>query len=126
MSLVEHAREMRHAPTGSEARLWSWLRDRRFSAYKFRRQHPIGRYILDFYCAELKLAIEGDGRQHEEVWRVDYEQARTQMLNRLGIEVLRIPNEMLRDQSEIVAERIKYAIEQRRQTLTRPSATLSR
>jgi len=49
---------MRKAPTRSEDRVWSWLRDRRFGGYKFRRQHPVGDYIVDFYCSELKLAIE--------------------------------------------------------------------
>jgi very-short-patch-repair endonuclease len=69
--LRQRAKEMRRAPTRSENRLWSWLRDRRFDGYKFRRQYPIGRYVLDFYCAELKLAIEVDGRHHEEPWMSD-------------------------------------------------------
>ena len=58
MTMLDHARRMRRAPTRSEDRLWSWLRDRRFSGQKFRRQVPIGRYILDFYCPRLKLVIE--------------------------------------------------------------------
>src|SRR5437762_1828340 len=106
---VDHAREMRKAPTRYEARLWTWLRNRRFGAYKFRRQHPVGPYILDFYCHELRLAIEVDGMQHEEIWRADYERARTQFLNALDIEVLRIQNELLRQQAEIVAAQIEYA-----------------
>ncbi|HEV7768629.1 MAG TPA: endonuclease domain-containing protein [Thermoanaerobaculia bacterium] len=60
-----HARDMRHEPTSAEARVWEWLRDRRINDRKFRRQVPIGPYILDFYCAELKLAVELDGAQHD-------------------------------------------------------------
>ncbi|HEV8659207.1 MAG TPA: DUF559 domain-containing protein, partial [Thermoanaerobaculia bacterium] len=55
---------MRKAPNRGEARLWSWLRNRRFGDYKFRRQHPIGNYVVDFYCRELKLVIELDGAKH--------------------------------------------------------------
>jgi very-short-patch-repair endonuclease len=106
----EHARDMRKAPTPYERRLWSWLRDRRFGKYKFRRQHPIGPYILDFFCVELKLVIEMDGKQHEEVWMADYENARTTFLNRRGIQVLRIANELLREDAPIVAQQIRYAI----------------
>jgi very-short-patch-repair endonuclease len=119
----EHARDMRKSPTPYERRLWTWLRDHRFGEYKFRRQHPLGQYILDFYCVELKLAIEVDGKQHEEVWMADYEDARTRFLNRRGIEVLRIPNHLLAQNAPIVEEQIRYAIAT---ALTRPSATLSR
>src|SRR5216683_5986126 len=58
------ARGMRRTPTRSEGRVWVWLRDRRFEGYKFRRQHSIGGYVLDFYCAALRLAIEVDGEHH--------------------------------------------------------------
>ncbi|MEK6375086.1 MAG: endonuclease domain-containing protein [Acidobacteriota bacterium] len=119
----EHAREMRKAPTAYEQRLWSWLRDRRFGECKFRRQHPLGPYILDFYCVELKLAIEVDGKQHDGVWTIDYEDVRTKYLSRRGIDMLRIPNELLTADAPMVAEQIRYAIAT---ALTRPSATLSR
>jgi very-short-patch-repair endonuclease len=66
---------MRHEPTQPERKLWRWLRNRRFGDYKFRRQHPIGRYVLDFYCHELKLAIELDGLPHE--FRSDCDERRT-------------------------------------------------
>jgi len=120
---TKHARDMRKAPTLYEQRLWSWLRGRRFGDYKFRRQHPMGPYILDFYCVELKLAIEVDGKQHAGLGMIKYDNARTKYLSRRGIEVLRIPNELLTHDAPIVAEQIKYAIAT---ALTRPSATLSR
>src|SRR6266568_4785357 len=58
------ARNLRKRDTWTEKLLWSWLRDRRFSAYKFRRQHAFGPYILDFFCVEAFLNIELDGLQH--------------------------------------------------------------
>jgi very-short-patch-repair endonuclease len=109
-----HAREMRRAPTRSENRLWSWLRDRRFDGYKFKRQFPIGRYVLDFYCAELKLAIEVDGQQHSANWMVDYEYERTNALRERGIEVLRIPNELLIRDGKMTEQLIRWAIERSR------------
>jgi len=51
----DRARQLRHAPTVSEQRLWNWLRNRTFAGFKFRREEPIGPYVADFYCARLKL-----------------------------------------------------------------------
>ncbi len=61
---VRGARSLRNRQTDAEQRLWTRLRDRRLLGFKFRRQHPIGRYIADFRCAEAKLVIELDGGQH--------------------------------------------------------------
>src|SRR5881227_251445 len=107
------ARGMRRQPTRAEGRMWRWLRGRRFSRWKFRRQHPIGRYIVDFYSAELKLAIELDGRHHAAEWMIDYQSARTETLRTLGIEVIRIPNELLIRDPESVGEFIKATIDRR-------------
>ncbi len=60
------ARRMREAPTPAERKLWLLLRSRRFAGYKFRRQAPLGPYILDFICFERRLIIEADGSQHVE------------------------------------------------------------
>ena|SRR5271167_326334 len=60
----QRARQLREFSTDAERRMWSALRDRRLSRYKFRRQHPIGRYIVDFACTEYRLVIELDGSQH--------------------------------------------------------------
>lgn len=62
----DRARQLRKTLTLSEHRLWGWLRNRTFRGYKFRRQVAVGHYVLDFYCAALKLAIEVDGAQHSE------------------------------------------------------------
>ena len=64
--ILEYARDLRSNHTDAEQLLWGLLRSRRFAGKKFRRQHPIGRYILDFYCHESKLAVELDGGQHND------------------------------------------------------------
>jgi very-short-patch-repair endonuclease len=109
--LKRHARAMRNTPTRAEDRLWSWLRDRRCSGIKFRRQTPIGPYIVDFYCAELKFAIELDGTQHRASRMSDYDGERTVYLQKREIRVLRIPNELLIRDSILVGEQISAAIE---------------
>ena len=63
-SLTKRARKLRQNMTDAEGKLWTQLRDRRFENLKFRRQQPIGRYIVDFMCIEKKLIIEVDGGQH--------------------------------------------------------------
>ncbi|MDD1531098.1 endonuclease domain-containing protein [Bradyrhizobium sp. WBOS7] len=65
-NLRQFAKNMRHAPTDAEAAMWRLLRDRRMSAYKFRRQVPFGNYILDFVCFDKRLVIEVDGSPHAE------------------------------------------------------------
>jgi Uncharacterized protein conserved in bacteria len=107
------ARGMRREPTRAEGRIWSWMRARRFREWKFRRQHPIGRYIVDFYCAELRLVIELDGRQHAAEWMIDHQSKRTEALRSRGIQVIRIPNELLIRDPESVSEFVKAAIERR-------------
>ena len=102
---------MRREPTRSEDRLWNWLRDRRFTGFKFRRQHVIDRYIVDFYCAELKLVIEVDGKHHETAWMNEYDSERLNALRQLGIEVMRIPNELLIRDSQTAAQCIRTAVD---------------
>ena len=71
-----HAK-LRHPQTPAEATLWQHLRNRNLG-YKFRRQHPIDRFIIDFYCAEAKLCIEIDGSSHFETEQEEYDKARTE------------------------------------------------
>jgi very-short-patch-repair endonuclease len=87
--LRDRAREMRANPTPAECRLWSMLRDRRMPAVKFRRQHVIARYIVDFACLERWLIIEADGGQHANS-RSDRQ--RDAYLARLGFRILRFWN----------------------------------
>ena len=82
---------LRQNATKGEAILWRCLRDRRMGV-KFRRQCPVGDYILDFYCHSLKLCIELDGGVHGEYGVVAHDMVRTKYLNHLGITVLRFSN----------------------------------
>lgn len=102
------AREMRGRMTDAEALLWMLLRNRRIAGAKFRRQHPAGRYILDYYCVEQKLAIELDGGQHGEA--ADYDQHRDNWLHSHGIRVLRFWNNQMLAETEAVMEVIYRAV----------------
>ena len=89
--LTALARQNRHNPTPAESLLWNEvLRGKQFEQHKFLRQKPIGDYIVDFYCAELRLVIEIDGDSHAE--QVDYDDRRTRFLNSLGLRVWRYSN----------------------------------
>jgi very-short-patch-repair endonuclease len=99
-----YAREMRQTMPDAETLLWYLLRNRRLANAKFRRQHPLGRYILDFYCDEHKLAIELDGGQHVE--QVDYDIQRDAYLQSQGIHVLRFWNNQMLQETEAVLEQI--------------------
>ena len=90
-NLTALARENRKNPTPAEALIWQKvLRSKQLDLYKFHRQKPIGPYIVDFYCAELRLVIEIDGDSHAE--QAGYDADRTAYLNNLGLRVLRYAN----------------------------------
>lgn len=100
------ARALRKAPTPAEARLWEALRNRKLGGFKFRRQHPIGRAIADFYCAEVRLVVEVDGGVHN-VQR-EYDEARTEMLQSRGYTVIRFTNrEVLENLDAVTAKILK-------------------
>jgi adenine-specific DNA-methyltransferase len=102
------AKEMRKKMPDAEILLWKLLRNRSIAGAKFRRQHPVGRYILDFYCDEQKLAIELDGSQH--VDQSDYDQRRDAYLDTLDIRVLRFWNNQMLQETEAVLEVIYLAL----------------
>jgi very-short-patch-repair endonuclease len=84
---------MRQSPTSAEARTWALLRGRRMLGLKFRRQHVIGGFIVDFYCAELRLILELDGPAHDDWVRAAYDSVRTQHLESRGYRVFHLRNE---------------------------------
>jgi len=101
---------MRRMPTHAESILWQQLRAGWMDGYRFRRQHAIGRFIVDLYCAERKLAIELDGAHHDEAEQHVRDEARTAALDRAGIRVLRFRNEdVLKNLGEVV-KRIAEAL----------------
>lgn len=90
--MSERARRLRRDQTDLERKLWYALRNRRFDGFKFRRQQPIGPYIVDFVCFDRKLIIELDGSQHGAEKNAAYDARRTEHLKRLGYRVLRFWN----------------------------------
>lgn len=110
-TITHHARTLRRSQTREEQRLWYMLRDRRFAHYKFRRQHPVGRYILDFACCSVRLAIELDGGQH--ACQVEYDRHREAWLRAQGWRVIRFWNNQLWEDEEAVMEAILGALEMR-------------
>jgi very-short-patch-repair endonuclease len=90
MLLRSRARDLRGRDTRAEARLWNSLRDRRLEGWKWRRQVPIGPYIVDFLCLETNLVVELDGGQHAE--QVAYDARRTAYLEKQQLRVLRFWN----------------------------------
>jgi very-short-patch-repair endonuclease len=89
--LEASALKLRREMTPAEVRLWNALKDRKLGGLKFRAQHPVGRFILDFYCPSQRLVVELDGGVHEK--QLEYDQARTEFLNAYGYRVVRFPNE---------------------------------
>jgi len=109
---MSRARYLRKNATDYERILWSHLRNRNFGEYKFRRQHPIDRYILDFYCPAAKLAIELDGSGHDSRVRALHDQARDRFLAAQGITVIRFWNHEVQEELDGVLEAIWLGLEQ--------------
>jgi very-short-patch-repair endonuclease len=103
-SVRRRAKELRRQATPAEKVLWEQLRNRRLNGIKFRRQHPIGSYIVDFYCPAHHLAVEIDGEIHS--FQVEADLIRTQALEDLGIKVIRFWNYEVEQNLNAVLETI--------------------
>ena len=88
--------QLRRNLSPPEATLWNELRARRLAGFKFRRQHPLGPYVADFYCHEARLVVEIDGSMHAE--RVEHDRRRDAWMSEQGLTVLRMPAWYVRDQ----------------------------
>jgi very-short-patch-repair endonuclease len=104
----QHTRQLRRGTTETERRLWQHLRGRQMGGFKFRRQHPLGCYVLDFVCLEAGLVVEVDGGQH--VDRADSDSARTRWLEQRGFQVLRFWNHEVWQHIEEVKAVIERAL----------------
>jgi very-short-patch-repair endonuclease len=102
--LVAGAKELRHRLTAAEQVLWSALRGRGIGGLRFRRQHPVGPFVLDFFCPAAKLVIEVDGPIHEQ--QREQDQARTEHLEAYGYRVLRFTNQEVMTNLEAVVAQI--------------------
>jgi len=108
--IIRRARELRNSMTDSEKRLWYLIRNRQIDGYKFRRQHPVNQFIVDFYCVELKLSIEIDGSIHLNPEQNERDEQRTKIINSLGIIELRFSNEEVNNNSTFVIQSLRTSI----------------
>ena len=108
--IFKFAEQLRGNMTGEEKRLWKFLRLKP-KEFKFRRQHPLGQYILDFYCHRAKLAIEVDGKYHELPKQKAQDERRTNEINQQGINLIRFTNEEVNYQFEKVINVINDYLE---------------
>ena len=106
----ETARRLRKNATLEEKVLWSRLKNNKVLGVKFRQQHPVRFYIVDFYCHELKLAIEVDGEIHFDIENSEYDKRRTAELENLGITVLRFSNHEVLFNLDLTLEKIQLII----------------
>jgi len=105
----EKRRLLRQNQTYCEKLLWMYLRNRQLQGYKFRRQYSIGPFVIDFYCPELKFAIEVDGGIHEIGQQREYDFERQKYLEKFNIIFLRITNkEVLEDIKSVVSKIEKF------------------
>lgn len=106
------ARQLRKNPTRSEAMMWEELRRRKFLGLKFRRQHPIAGFILDFYCSSLKLGIEIDGQVHLGPIAQKYDNTRSQAIKEQNIILIRIKARAVENNVNGIIQKLKIIIKQ--------------
>ncbi len=100
-------KDLRNNLTPAEAKFWNMIKNRKLEGRKFRRQHSVGNYILDFYCPSEKLGIELDGQGHYELTKFDYDNRRDLYLQNSGIKVIRFENRIVFESPEWLLEAIK-------------------
>ena len=111
--IFRNARALRKKMTPSEKIIWNdLLKSKKMLGFKFRRQHAFNRYILDFYCHELKLSIEVDGEIHNDKNQMEYDECRTNQLKEFGITEIRFKNTQVMNDIEKVEQEIINVITQ--------------
>ncbi len=110
-SLKIRRQELRSTMTPAEIRLWQAIKQRQFNGLKFRRQHSVGPYIVDFYCPSAKLVIELDGAVHDSESAWQYDKHRTALITSFGLRVLRFENRAVMENLDGVLNLIREYIE---------------
>ncbi len=108
---LETARLLRNRMTYSESLLWEKLKSKQLLGLRFRRQHPIDIFIVDFYCHQIKLAIEIDGEIHLD--QVEYDDGREADMEKFNIKIIRFTNDEVNNNIEEVIQKIESAIKER-------------
>lgn len=104
-SVLQNAEKNRLNNTPAEAALWEAIRLKKLDGFRFRNQHAIGAYIVDFYCHEAKLAVEVDGEYHLDPNQKEYDEERTKLIESSGVKILRFTNhEVLNDLEEVLVK----------------------
>ncbi|MEL7188351.1 MAG: endonuclease domain-containing protein [Pseudomonadota bacterium] len=116
---VKLARKLRSEMSLPEVKLWQALRSRP-GQHKFRRQHPAGPFVLDFYCAKAKLDIEVDGTAHDSSAATSRDQSRSQWLRQRGIATTRIPAKLVLEDLDAVVRRLVEICDERIMKLGSP------
>ena len=109
MNTTAKARQLRRQSTDAERKLWAILRNRQLTGYKFRRQVPMGSYIVDFVCFEKNIVVELDGGQHQA--QHGYDGNRTQWLQSAGFRVIRFWNNQVLSETDGVVQAILATLE---------------
>ncbi len=99
------ARNLRREATPKEDKIWNALRNRKFLNCKFRRQHVIEGFVVDFYCKKLRLAIEVDGKIHER--QKEYDELRQRLIEEEGVKFIRVTNEEINKDIDILFRKIR-------------------
>ena len=113
MATTTRARALRKNDTWAERLMWRWLHNRQFNGYKFRRQHPLGDYTLDFFCEAAELNIELDGRHHGFPGQQAHDIEREKFLKSRGIKTLRFWNSHLRRHERSIRDTIFNELQSR-------------
>lgn len=108
--VLEGSRRLRRRSTDAERALWRALRSRQLTGMKFRRQHPIGGYVLDFFCETARVGVELDGGQHAEPEMKRRDEQRARDLERMGIRLIRFWDNDVLTKTEAVLQRIAEAV----------------
>lgn len=119
----QRSRDLRKSLTVQEARVWLRVKQRGLHGFKFRRQHPIGPYFVDFYCPKLKLAVELDGGHHYEPAQRAYDLVRQRFIESTGIMVVRYPNNEINSDIDAVLEDLARKLKRRAKELGRLTDT---
>jgi len=109
-NIFEKAKSLRNNMTVAEKKLWKELNEKKIKGYRFKAQHPINKYIADFYCHKAKLVIEIDGDIHKNEDVIERDEGRTYELENFGLKVIRFSNKQILNNIEKVVTEIKNNI----------------
>jgi very-short-patch-repair endonuclease len=108
--ILDRARGLRNTMTRSERILWNRLRKRQIDGFKFRRQHAINQFIVDFFCYEAMLIVEVDGGVHSDSYQKERDEGRTAILSEFGLRVIRFSNDEIEHEILLVIDKIKREV----------------